>query len=106
MKRKLLFLVASVIVLSVFTVAGSTNYTTVTAPVPASTPVLSPPCASTMTSSIPSCPLTGCGEFGDALLNQMKNRKGPVSNPVTQTLDQIRALNEPSFSTGDPRTGL
>ena len=88
--------------LCVLSITGAA--TRVVAPVPA--PVLSPLCTSTMNSSIPACPLTGCGEFGDALLNRMKNRVGPVSNAVTRTLDDIRDLDEPKFSTGDPRTGI
>ena len=105
--RKLLFILVSAVVLSLVAVSATTNNRAVaTAPVPAPTPALSPACTSIMTSSIPKCPLTGCGELGDALLNEMKNRVGPVPNPVKTTLDDIRGLSEPKFSTGDPRTGL
>ena len=99
---RLLMFLTSICIFSLITVGAATS---VDAPVPA--PALTPSCTPSMTSSIANCPATtGCGDFGDALLNQMKNRFGPVSNPATTTLDNIRGLNEPSFSTGDSRTGL
>jgi hypothetical protein len=100
MKRSMLL--SCFFLLCILTISGATS--PVIAPVPV--PALSPLCTPAMQSSIAACPLTGCGEFGDALLNQMKNRFGPVSNPATATLDNIRGLSEPGFSTGDPRTGL
>ena len=58
-------------------------------------------------STIPTCPNTGCGDQGDALLNQAKNRFDAVTNPVNITLDQSRALPQPAnFDTGMPRNQI
>ena len=105
--KKILFIVAALLVLSVFTVTGTTHDPIAAAPVPTPTPALGPACTPAMESSIANCPAnTGCGDFADALLNQQKNRFAPAANPVAMTLDQVRGLSEPPFSTGDPRTGL
>jgi hypothetical protein len=75
-------------------------------PVAAQTLALTPPCTPNM-NTIPSCPATGCGDLGDALLNQAKNRFDSVTNPTPVTLAQIQGINQPStWDTGRPRTPL
>ena len=88
--------VFSLVTFGAATSAGST------APAPA----LTPPCTAAM-STIPGCPDTGCGDQGDALLNEAKNRIDAVTNPMNPTLDQIRALPQPqTFDTGAPRNQI
>jgi len=77
----------------------------VAAPVPDSG--MTPPCTAAMQASIPACPLTGCGNGGDAFLNEAKNRSDALTGPTTMSLDQIRALSQPSnWPTGSPRESI
>jgi hypothetical protein len=73
---------------------------------PAAAPFLTPPCADVI-ASLNDCPVTGCGELGDAALNTAKNRTG---NPLTVkrlTLDEIRRMPQPSsWNTGADRTSI
>jgi hypothetical protein len=100
---RLLMLLTSVCVFSLVTIGMAAP---VVAPVPA--PGITPPCTSAMKVSIPACPLTGCGDGGDAFLNESKNRTdAPTSGITTLTLDQIRALSQPSnWPTGSPRASI
>ena len=71
-------------------------------PVPA--PAISPPCADDM-DSIESCPASGCGEFGDALLNAAKNKAPNITSGTPKKLDDIRAMSQPAtWNTGKVRT--
>lgn len=90
--------------LCVLSISGAT--TQVTAPV--QSPGLTSPCTAAMKASIPACPLTGCGDGGDAFLNEQKNRADvPTSGITSKTLDQIRALDQPSnWPTGTPRDSI
>lgn len=73
------------------------------APLP---PAVTPPCDESI-DSIDSCSNTGCGELGDALLNQSKNRFDAPASATNLTLDQIRALHEPlHWDTGQSRTTI
>jgi hypothetical protein len=73
---------------------------------PAAAPFLTPPCADVI-ASLNDCPVTGCGELGDAALNTAKNRTG---NPLTVkrlTLDEIRRMPQPSsWNTGADRASI
>ena len=92
-----LLLLTSVGVLSLVTVGGAT-------PVAAPALALTPACTEAMEDEIPSCPATGCGKLGDALLNSAKNRFGAVTSPEALTLDKIRAFAKPdTWDTGSPR---
>jgi len=93
-------LLTSVGVFSLVTVGGAT-------PVAAPALALTPPCTETMEEDIPSCPSTGCGEAGDALLNTAKNRFGRVTNPQAVTLKDIRDFAQPdTWDTGSPRDSI
>ena len=95
-----LLLLTSVGVLSLVTVGGAT-------PVAAPAVALTPPCTEAMEEEIPSCPATGCGELGDALLNTAKNRFGRVTNPQAVTLKDIRDFAQPdTWDTGSPRDSI
>jgi hypothetical protein len=95
-----LLLLTSVGVLSLVTVGGAM-------PVAAPGVTLTPPCTEAMEEEIPSCPATGCGELGDALLNTAKNRFGAVTSPEALTLDKIRAFAKPdTWDTGSPRDSI
>jgi hypothetical protein len=61
-----------------------------------------------MQASIPACPLTGCGDGGDAFLNEQKNKTNvPTSGITNMTLDQMGALSQPSnWPTGTPRASI
>jgi hypothetical protein len=100
---RLFMLLTSVCIFSLVTIGAAAP---VAAPVPASG--VTPPCTTAMQASIPACPLTGCGDGGDALLNQQKNRTDvPTSGITTKTLDQIRGLDQPSnWPTGSPRDSI
>jgi hypothetical protein len=99
---RLLVLLTSAGVFSLVAIAGAAP---VIAPVPAG---MTPPCTPTMQASIPACPLTGCGDDGDAFLNQSKNKtNAPTSGMTNFTLDQMRALSQPSnWPTGSPRDSI
>jgi hypothetical protein len=95
-----LLLVTAVGVLSLVTVGGAT-------PVAAPALALTPPCTEAMEEEIPSCPATGCGELGDALLNTAKNRFGRVTSPEAVTLKDIRDFAQPdTWDTGSPRDSI
>src|SRR5258706_16092377 len=89
--------------LCVLSISGAATH--VIAPVPS--PALTPACTPAMQTSIASCPAaTGCGDKGDALLNQAKNRFDAVTNPANKTLTQIAAIDEPAWDTGKPRDSI
>ena len=95
-----LLLLTTVGVLSLVTVGGAT-------PVAAPAMALTPACTEAMEDEIPSCPATGCGKLGDALLNSAKNRFGAVTSPEALTLDKIRAFAKPdTWDTGSPRDSI
>jgi len=95
-----LLLLTSVGVLSLVTVGGAM-------PVAAPALTLTPPCTEAMEEEIPSCPATGCGELGDALLNTAKNRFGRVTSPQAVTLKDIRDFAQPdTWDTGSPRDSI
>jgi hypothetical protein len=69
-------------------------------------PFLTPPCADVI-ASLDDCPLTGCGELGDAALNVSKNRTGDPSAVKGMTLDEIRRLPQPlHWNTGADRASI
>lgn len=93
----------SVCIFSLMTIAVAAP---VVAPVPQGN---TPPCTPAMQASIPACPLTGCGDGGDAFLNQAKNRTDvpTVASTTTMTLAQIRAMSQPAnWPTGTPRASI
>lgn len=99
---RLLVFLTSICIFSLVTVGAAT---TVDAPVQQEGKT--PPCTPAMQVSIPACPLTGCGDGGDAFLNQQKNRSDAVTGATEMTLDEIRALNQPSnWPTGTPRDSI
>lgn len=68
-------------------------------------PVLTEPCSEEF--DLAGCPLAGCGELGDALLNTVKNRTTTATSPTTVTLDQMRALPQPdTWDTGSERSSI
>lgn len=53
------------------------------------------------------CPLSGCGELGDALLNRAKNRSDVAAQPVHMTLNDIKNIEQPDrWDTGSSRTSI
>ncbi|MDX6447158.1 MAG: hypothetical protein QOH71_4232 [Blastocatellia bacterium] len=73
---------------------------------PAAVPFLTPPCADVI-ASLDDCPVTGCGELGDAALNTAKNRTGNPSTVKRLTLDEIRRMPQPSsWNTGADRASI
>jgi hypothetical protein len=75
-------------------------------PAPAAAPFLTPPCVD-MIASLDDCPVTGCGELGDAALNTAKNRTGIPSSVKRVTLDDIRRMPQPgSWNTGADRASI
>jgi len=75
------------------------------APALAGPPSLTPPCKET--ESLADCPLTGCGEMGDAELNKGKNRTDVPLNVSAMTVDQVKAIPEPPYwNTGAERTSI
>lgn len=72
----------------------------------AAVPFLTPPCADVI-SSLDDCPVTGCGELGDAALNTAKNRTTLPSRVRRLTLDDMRRIPQPaSWNTGADRTSI
>lgn len=74
---------------------------------PASVPALSltEPCAEDV--ELSTCPLAGCGELGDALLNKAKNRSDVATHPVHMTLNEIKQLDQPNrWDTGTSRASI
>jgi len=56
---------------------------------------------------IAQCPLQGCGELGDALLNQVKNRVTNATAPFAATLEQLASIPQPaSWDTGSSRASI
>lgn len=99
--RFLMFL-TSICIFSLVTAGAATS---VIAPVPPQG--ITPPCTAAMQVSIPACPLTGCGDNGDAFLNEQKNRSDAVTGATSKTLDQMRDLDQPSnWPTGTPRDSI
>lgn len=91
------------------TAVGVFSFVTVGGARPVAAPALAltPPCTATMEDEIPSCPATGCGELGDALLNTAKNRIGAVTDPQVVTLKEIREFDQPAkWDTGSPRDSI
>lgn len=69
-------------------------------------PFLTPPCTESML-TLADCPLTGCGEMGDAELNKAKNRTDAPSKVVAMTLDEILRLPQPpNWNTGSERASI
>jgi hypothetical protein len=69
-------------------------------------PFLTPPCAEGII-TINDCPLTGCGELGDAELNRAKNRTDAPTSVKRLTLDQIRQIPQPArWNTGADRSSI
>src|SRR5205809_804342 len=69
-------------------------------------PFLTPPCAEDI-ATIEACPLTGCGESGDAELNKAKNRIDLPATVISMTLDDIRQLPQPRYwNTGAERSSI
>lgn len=69
-------------------------------------PFLTPPCAGAI-ASFDDCPLTGCGELGDAALNVVKNRTSVPPAIKGITLDEIRRLPQPrQWNTGADRSSI
>ena len=53
------------------------------------------------------CPLAGCGELGDALLNAAKNKSSIAVHPVHMTLTEIKQLDQPDrWDTGTGRASI
>jgi hypothetical protein len=72
----------------------------------ATAPFLTPPCADVI-ASLDDCPITGCGELGDAALNTAKNRTDIPSTVKAMTLDEIRRLPQPlHWNTGADRSSI
>lgn len=69
-------------------------------------PFLTRPCAENI-ASLDDCPLAGCGEMGDAALNNSKNRTVTPATVVSMTLDEMRRLPQPpSWNTGTDRSSI
>jgi hypothetical protein len=69
-------------------------------------PYLTPPCTENI-ATLADCPLTGCGELGDAELNKAKNRTDAPSKVVGMTLDDIRQIPQPPrWNTGSDRSAI
>lgn len=69
-------------------------------------PFLTPPCADNI-ATIEDCPLTGCGELGDAELNKAKNRTDAPATATNMTLDDLRHLPQPQYwNTGAERSSI
>lgn len=65
---------------------------------------VTPACPEEGVGTIEECPDTGCGENGDALLNRAKNLVPTITSAAAKTLDNIRALAQPSkWNTGASR---
>jgi hypothetical protein len=76
------------------------------APTPAPTPALTGECADGI-EGIDDCPVAGCGELGDSLLNAAKNRTDVPAHPTKMTLDDVRAIPEPQrWNTGSNRSSI
>ena len=109
MKKTLILITLSVLTLTLLPMGGTVSHGVSPAgfggaPVPA--PVLTPPCDDGI-DSIGVCPNTGCGENGDALLNQAKNRFDLATGSATMTLQQMRALPQPlHWNTGQSRSSI
>lgn len=72
----------------------------------AAAPFLTPPCADVI-ASLDDCPVTGCGELGDAALNTAKNRTTIPTTAKRVTLDDIRRMPQPaSWNTGADRSSI
>lgn len=72
----------------------------------AGAPFLTPPCTDDI-AAIEACPLTGCGESGDAELNKAKNRTDSPATIISMTLDDIRQLPQPRYwNTGAERSSI
>jgi hypothetical protein len=102
MKKTFTLVTLSILILTLLTTGGATSNRVV--PVPA--PAVTPPCEDGV-EKIADCPNTGCGELGDALLNQAKNRVDSITSGTAKTLDAIRAMPQPlHWDTGSPRTSI
>lgn len=57
--------------------------------------------------SLADCPLTGCGELGDAELNKGKNRTDVPLNVSPMTLDEVKRIPQPPhWNTGGDRSAI
>jgi hypothetical protein len=110
-KRKYGLAVAAMVISTLLTVGAQNSadrvLTSGTIPSkPAGAPFLTAPCAENV-AGIEDCPITGCGEMGDAALNSAKNRTDIPSKVVAMTLDEMRGLPEPShWNTGAERSTI
>jgi hypothetical protein len=111
MKRTYALLVLILIATSLFATGGQKpadrpNASGTLAATSAGAPFLTPPCADVI-ASLDDCPVTGCGELGDAALNRAKNRTDIPSTAKRVTLDDIRRLPMPRFwNTGADRSSI
>ena len=105
MKRTFLLITIAALAMAIAVVAYAGSGTR-SKPAAVATPGLTPPCSEDI-GDITECPLTGCGQGGDANLNSAKNRSDNASSPVAMTLDQIRALHQPArWTNGADRTSI
>jgi hypothetical protein len=111
MKRTYAFLVLILVATSLFATGGQNpadrpNGSGKLFAPPAAAPFLTPPCADVI-ASLDDCPVTGCGELGDAALNTAKNRTSIPSTVKRVTLDDIRRMPQPaSWNTGADRASI
>lgn len=112
MKRTVLFLSALFLLLSLLLVCSSNVGNNIglasTKPKVLSSAALqiTGPCPDNI-DSISQCPPQGCGEFGDGLLNEVKNRVVNVTMPFAATLEKLASIQQPPFwDTGTSRATI
>ena len=111
MKRTILLITVAALAMAIAVGAYSGNGTRSRAVSSVEAPALpalalTPPCSEDI-ADITECPITGCGEGGDANLNTAKNRSDRASSPNVMTLAQILALRQPPrWTTGADRTSI
>ena len=73
---------------------------------PVVAPSVTPECPDGI-EDIDHCPITGCGDLGDAELNTAKNNEAVPTTVTDVTIAGIKAIGQPAtFDTGSPRTGI
>ncbi len=111
MKRTYAFVVLILVATTLFATgdqkpADRTNVPIKLSALVAGAPFLTPPCADEI-ASLDDCPVTGCGELGDAALNMAKNRIEIPTVVKRVTLDDIRRIPQPeSWNTGADRSSI
>jgi hypothetical protein len=78
-------------------------------PIAAPTPGVTAPCPDEGVASLADCPLTGCGENGDAELNRAKNKTEIPSVAAVRpiSIDDIKAIDQPNrWDTGQDRSSI